>query len=86
MALFKPFHGNRVDLDVVPKVAGHAYFCTDDGSFWIDIEDSEGIVQRKQIAAAVEDLLMNWDSQLIIDGGDAGSHEPIAVVGVTALA
>jgi hypothetical protein len=71
MALFKPFHGNRNDLDTVPKVSGHAYFCIDDGSFWIDIEDSEGIVQRIQTSAAVEDLIIKGDTQLIFDGGDA---------------
>ena len=86
MALFKPFKGNRIDLDIVPKIAGHAYFCIDDHSFWIDIEDAEGVIQRIQTSAAVEDLLMNWDTQIIFNGGDAGSHEPIALVGTTVLA
>jgi hypothetical protein len=92
MALFKPFRGGRQFLDAVPKVDGHGYFCVDDGSFWIDFAngevDAEGnaIIIRKQIASAVEDLLMNYTTELIIDGGDAGSHEPVAVVGTTALA
>lgn len=86
MALFKPFRGGRESLDNMPKVDGYAYFCLDDGSFWIDYADSEGVLHRKQISSAVEDLLMNWDTQLIFDGGDAGSHEPVALVGTTVLA
>ena len=48
MALFKVFRGQRNDLDSVAKVDGHAYFCTDDGSFWIDYKDLDE-VKRKQI-------------------------------------
>ena len=48
MALFKTFRGQRVDLDNVAKVDGHAYFCMDDGTFWIDYKDN-GEVKRKQI-------------------------------------
>lgn len=56
MALFKVFRGQRNDLDSVTKVDGHAYFCTDDGSFWIDYLDGEE-VKRKQVND--EDLLYN---------------------------
>lgn len=48
MALFKVFRGQRNDLDSVTKVDGHAYFCTDDGSFWIDYLDGTEI-KRKQV-------------------------------------
>lgn len=48
MALFKTFRGQRTDLDNVAKVDGHAYFCMDDGTFWIDYKDNEE-VKRKQI-------------------------------------
>lgn len=91
MALFKPFRGGRESLSNTPKTDGHAYFCIDDGSFWIDFasgeNDAEGknIIIRKQISAAVADLLMDLDTELIFDGGDAGSHEPIALVGTTKL-
>ena len=49
MALFKVFRGKRTDLDQVDKTDGHAYFCTDDGSFWIDYIDEEGQLKRKQV-------------------------------------
>lgn len=48
MALFKTFRGRRTDLDNVAKVDGHAYFCMDDGTFWIDYKDLDE-VKRKQI-------------------------------------
>lgn len=184
MALFKTFRGKRTDLDSVVKIDGHAYFCMDDGTFWIDYKDAEE-VKRKQInkedwtkdieaaiaalklelekeldskvdylgaissidelstiagkgdyhrvkddfvfgeetahsgdllialidlpgqdpeywdlihtgvnidtlapvakSGLIEDLEMLWDTMLIFDGGDAGSHEPIALVGTTKL-
>lgn len=49
MALFKQFRGSRSSLDSVAKHDGHAYFCTDDGSFHIDYIDADGNLQRKQI-------------------------------------
>jgi hypothetical protein len=52
MALFKVFRGQRSDLDSVAKVDGHAYFCTDDGSFHIDYKVENGEVQRKELNAA----------------------------------
>lgn len=48
MALFKTFRGRRTDLDNVAKIDGHAYFCMDDGTFWIDYKDLDE-VKRKQI-------------------------------------
>jgi hypothetical protein len=50
MALFKPFRGNSIGLDAVPKTDGHAYFCTDDGNFWIDYLDPvDNQVKRKLV-------------------------------------
>ena len=51
MALFKAFRGMRESLDEQELHDGHAYFCTDDGTFHIDYVDSEGNLQRKQINA-----------------------------------
>lgn len=50
MALFKVKRGSRSELPSV-KTDGYAYFCTDDGSFWIDYKDEQGVLQRKQIDA-----------------------------------
>ena len=62
MALFKIYRGKSTDLDKVKKVDGYAYFCTDDGSFWIDYtsgkdEGGNEIIERKKINAnALEEL------------------------------
>ena len=54
MALFKPFRGNSTGLDTVPKTDGHAYFCTDDGTFWIDYTDPvDNQVKRKFVNEAI---------------------------------
>ena len=60
MALFKPLLGKRARL---PKTltSGWAYFCTDDGSFWIDYTDSDGAVKRKQINAQEAEKLVGYD-------------------------
>lgn len=83
MALFKPFRGSRALLDMQPLHDGYAYFCIDDGSFHIDFVDADGKLQRKQISAAIEDLLMNFDTQIIFDGGDANVQ--LAVLDQTIL-
>lgn len=49
MALFKVFRGKSTELNNVTKVDGYAYFCTDDGSFWIDYKTSDGSLNRKRI-------------------------------------
>lgn len=51
MALWKPFRGNRSDLDSVVKHDGYVYFCIDDGSLFFDYTDADGNLQRKQINA-----------------------------------
>lgn len=56
MALFKSLRGKRENLPST-KTDGYAYFCTDDGSFWIDYKDESSAVQRKQINAANSDTL-----------------------------
>lgn len=52
MALFKALRGNRSSLDAQSLHDGYAYFCADDGSFWIDYTDADGNLQRKQINEA----------------------------------
>lgn len=49
MALFKTLRGKRENLPE-QKTDGYAYFCIDDGTFWIDYLDND-TVQRKQINA-----------------------------------
>ena len=51
MALWKPFRGNRADLDAVEKHDGYIYFCTDDATLFFDYLDENGELQRKQINA-----------------------------------
>ena len=48
MALFKSLRGKRENLPST-KTDGYAYFCTDDGTFWIDYTDENGALQRKQL-------------------------------------
>jgi hypothetical protein len=57
MALWKPFRGNRADLDVVEKHDGYVYFCVDDGSLFFDYTDADGTLQRKQISASDAETL-----------------------------
>lgn len=77
MALFKVFRGQRNDLDTVTKVDGHAYFCTDDGSFWIDYKDGDGEIQRKELNAnnaktltgkSLEEIETEFQNNLQISG------------------
>lgn len=49
MALFKTLRGKRENLPE-KKTDGYAYFCIDDGTFWIDYLDND-TVKRKQINA-----------------------------------
>ena len=51
MALWKPFRGNRTDLDSIEKHDGYVYFCIDDATLFFDYVDADGILQRKQINA-----------------------------------
>lgn len=73
MALFKPFKGKRTDLDKVTKIDGHAYFCMDDGTFWIDYKDNNEIKRKqinkedwtKDIEAAVAALKAEIEEELV---------------------
>jgi hypothetical protein len=58
MALWKPFRGNRADLDAIEKHDGYVYFCIDDGSLFFDYVDADGTLQRKQINAKDTETLM----------------------------
>lgn len=60
MALFKPLLGKRENLPTI-LTSGYAYFCTDDGSFWIDYTDSDNVVKRKQINAQEAEKLIGYD-------------------------
>lgn len=60
MALFKPLLGKRENLPT-NLTSGYAYFCTDDGSFWIDYTDSDGTVKRKQINAQEAESLIDYE-------------------------
>lgn len=51
MALWKPFKGNRSNLDTLDKHDGYVYFCINDGSLFFDYTDADGELQRKQINA-----------------------------------
>jgi hypothetical protein len=66
------------------------YFATQ--SDWNQTDEAAlDFIKNKPVLAPVaksgliEDLEMLWDTMLIFDGGDAGSHEPIALVGTTKL-
>ena len=50
MALYKALRGTRENLPST-KTDGYVYFCTDDGSYWLDYKDANGILQRKQVDA-----------------------------------
>lgn len=67
MALFKVFRGLSTELNAVAKTDGHAYFCTDDGSFWIDYKDSNSELQRKQVNDFRFDALEEGVNQVNID-------------------
>ena len=69
MALFKPSLGKRQNLPT-DLTAGYAYFCTDDGSFWIDYRDSDGVIKRKQINAQEAEKLIGYDIATIVVNDD----------------
>lgn len=58
MALWKPFRGNRADLDTVEKHDGYIYFCIDDATLFFDYVDADGNLQRKQINAKNSETLV----------------------------
>lgn len=81
MALFKQLRGSRASLDDQPLHDGHAYFCTDDGSFHIDYTNPDGALQRKQITVSKTSTISltasNWTETTNI------YSQVVAVAGVT---
>ena len=69
MALFKSLRGKRENLPST-KIDGYAYFCTDDGTFWIGYKDENNVVQRKQINAKDAETLMGASISTILNSSD----------------
>lgn len=69
MALFKSLRGKRENLPST-KTDGYAYFCIDDGTFWIDYKDENGVVQRKQINAKDAETLMGASLSTILSSSE----------------
>lgn len=65
MALWKPFRGNRADLDAVEKHDGYVYFCTDDGTLFFDYADLNGDLQRKQVNASNSEVSQDYIRSLL---------------------
>lgn len=70
MALWKPFRGNRADLDTVEKHDGYIYFCIDDATLFFDYADADGILQRKQINAKDAENLLGYSISTILNLSD----------------
>lgn len=64
MALFKTLRGKRENLPE-KKTDGYAYFCIDDGTFWIDYLDNN-TVQRKQINAKEAEELTGMTISMVL--------------------
>lgn len=64
MALFKILRGKRENLPE-KKTDGYAYFCIDDGTFWIDYLDNN-TVQRKQINAKEAEELTGMTISMVL--------------------
>lgn len=69
MALFKSLRGKRENLPST-KTDGYAYFCTNDGTFWIDYKDENGVVQRKQLNAKDAETLLGASLSTILNSSD----------------
>ena len=69
MALFKSLRGKRENLPST-KTDGYAYFCTDDGTFWIDYKDQNGTLQRKQLNAKQAETLMGASLSTVLNSSD----------------
>lgn len=78
MALFKPLLGKRENLPTV-RTSGYAYFCIDDGSFWIDYTDFDGVVKRKQTNAQEAEKLIGYDIATIIEDNESAIPTSSAV-------
>lgn len=80
MALWKPFRGNRADLDAIEKHDGYVYFCTDDGALFFDYTDADGNLQRKQISAKDAETLTGYTFDQIIEAAKATASAQDVVV------
>lgn len=69
MALFKSLRGKRENLPSA-KTDGYAYFCTDDGTFWIDYKDKNNVVQRKQLNAKEAESLSGASLSTSLESSD----------------
>ena len=69
MALFKSLRGKRENLPST-KTDGYAYFCTDDGTFWIDYKDENGSLQRKQLNAKDAETILGASLSTILNSSD----------------
>lgn len=78
MALFKSLRGKRENLPST-KTDGYAYFCTDDGTFWIDYKDENGVVQRKQLNAKDAETLTGLPVSNVLNGSEAAIPSSEAV-------
>lgn len=70
MALFKPLLGKRENLPS-ELTSGYAYFCVDDGSFWIDYKDADGTVKRKQLNAQEAEKLIDYNIATFVNESDS---------------
>ena len=92
MALFKPFRGNRTQLDAKPLHDGYGYFCIDDGTFHIDYIDKNGVLSRKQINAkdaetfggyTSDEFLLKFVGQKTEDNGEIfNTYEDVVIDGI----
>ena len=71
MALWKPFRGNRADLNAVEKHDGYVYFCVDDATLFFDYTDADGNLQRKQINAKEAENILGYSITTALNDSDA---------------
>ena len=79
MALFKSLRGKRENLPSV-KTDGYAYFCTDDGSFFIDYKDANGNLQRKQLNAYSAETFGKLTTVSLLASQWVGTQSPYSQV------
>lgn len=69
MALFKISKGIKANLPP-EKTAGHCWYTIDDSLFYIDYEDSDGVVQRKALNASDAETLTGASLATILNSSD----------------
>lgn len=83
MALFKISKGLKANLPTT-KTAGYCWYTTDDSLFYIDYEDSNGVVQRKALNAKEAEKLAGASLATILNSTDL--EIPTSKAVLTALA